>query len=208
MTFVARNTGGDFTPAPQGTHIARCVQLIDLGTQYSEFYKKSARKLLVGWELPGEKKPDTDDVFLVWKRYTLSLSDNAHLRRDLEGWRGKKFTAEELQAFDVLKVLGHGCLLSIVHDERDGTKYTNVQSVSALTKGTKCPERINDLLEFDVDNPNWEAFNLLSERLQETINNSAERKAATAAADARTEPTGQGEDDLQRQMEEADDIPF
>ena len=44
------------------------------------------------------EKMDSGEPFLVWKRYTLSLGDKATLRAHLEAWRGRKFTADELES--------------------------------------------------------------------------------------------------------------
>jgi len=38
---------------------------------------------------------------MISKRYTMSLGEQSTLRKDLESWRGKKFTPEELQGFDL-----------------------------------------------------------------------------------------------------------
>ena len=59
MGLIAKDSGGgDFERAPEGTHLARCYQIIDLGTQHSEYYGKSSRKVLIGWELSDEHMTD------------------------------------------------------------------------------------------------------------------------------------------------------
>jgi hypothetical protein len=176
MTTVAKDTGdSDFTPAPEGTHVARCVQVIDLGTQFSPFYQKSSHKILLGWELPGEM--DGDRPHMVWNRYTLSLHANANLRAHLESWRGKKFTPEELAGFDLKNVLGTPCMLAITHTENAGKTYANVVAVMAITKGFTCPDQISETICFDLDEFNQEIFDSFSDNLKKTIENSAERKA-------------------------------
>ncbi len=106
MGLIAKTTGGsDMTPAPEGTHLARCVQVVDKGTQVSDFYKKAYHKVMIGWELPEELNPDDENLpYLVWGHYTVSLSDNANLRHMLESWRGKRFTAEELDGFNLRNI--------------------------------------------------------------------------------------------------------
>ncbi len=72
----------------------------------------------------------------IYKRYTLSLHENASLRKDLENWRGKKFTEEELQGFDLEKLLGVNALITVVHSQgADGKTYSNIAAVSKLMKG-------------------------------------------------------------------------
>lgn len=55
--ILKENGGGkEFEQASSGNHIARCVGLIDLGTQQSEYQGKTtyARKIVVRFELPNE----------------------------------------------------------------------------------------------------------------------------------------------------------
>ena len=166
--------GGSFEKIPEGTHIARCVQVVDLGTQYSTYYEKSSHKVMIGWEIPavhheyqGEVKPA-----LIWNRYTVSLHENSNLRKDLEAWRGRQFTDAELAGFDVETVAGVECMLSVIHDP--GGKYVNVGSVMAMPKGTVCPDQVNPTVIFNLDNWNQEVFDTFSDNLKNTINKSEE----------------------------------
>lgn len=187
MGFVAKESGGDFVLAPAGNHIARCVQMIDLGTQYSEFYDKSQHKLIIGWELPSEPNGDKG-VHIVFKRYTVSLHENSSLRKDLESWRGRKFTDKEREGFDVSKVLGHPCMVNVSHDGRDGRTYANVDAVAPLPKGMECPVQVSGTVKFDIESPDMEVFDTFSDKLKETIkkakewNGNGEHAAAGAGA--------------------------
>lgn len=90
-----------------------CSKIIDLGTQYSEIFKNSAHKIRIFWEIVGETIEINGEQMprLVSKEFTLSLNEKSKLRQALQSWRGKAFTAEELQGFDLKKVLGVGCQL-------------------------------------------------------------------------------------------------
>src|SRR5208337_1405024 len=68
------------------------------------------------------------------KRYTLSLHEKAALRKDLESWRGRTFTEEELKGFDVENVLDVPCLLNVIHNGTSGTVYANVSGIMKLPK--------------------------------------------------------------------------
>ena len=57
--------------------------------------------------------------FLISRRYSLSLHEKSSLRRDLESWRGRAFTQEELRGFDLEVLIGVGCLVSVVHEQRN-----------------------------------------------------------------------------------------
>lgn len=174
MCALLATEGSTRTPAPEGAHLAVCIQIVDMGIQHSEFYGKDSHKVLFGWELPDEPNPeDNDKPFLVWKRYTLSLSDKANLRKDLESWRGRKFSAEELKGFDLKNVLGKPCQLQVVHNEG---KYANVASIMAVMKGTKVPPPVNPLVYFDISEWDEDVFKSLGDNLRNKIMESKEAK--------------------------------
>uniref|UniRef100_A0A6M3MAX6 Uncharacterized protein n=1 Tax=viral metagenome TaxID=1070528 RepID=A0A6M3MAX6_9ZZZZ len=133
--------GGDFAPVPPGTHQAVCQSVHDLGIQETTFQgeTKRAHKIVIVWEI-NERIKDGKFVgerFVVSKRYTLSLHEKSTLRKDLVSWRGRDFTEEELGTFDLEKLVGVNCLLSIAQNEKDGKKYTNVASIMGAAKGTE-----------------------------------------------------------------------
>ena len=177
MGLIAKNTGGgDFKPPPEGTHTAICVKIIDIGTQYSNFYGKSKHKVIIGWELPNTKDDEGEPV-IAWKRYTLSLHENAALRGHLEAWRGKSFTNQELEGFHLKNILGKPCLVSIVHDgDNGGRVYGNIKTIMGLPKGTPVPQPFHKLITFDIDEFDQGVFETFSESLQKTIRDSEEMR--------------------------------
>ena len=180
--FLPQNDGGDFTPPPSGTHLAICFRVIDLGTQKVEWQgqAKLQHKVLVSWELPNEPMDD-GRPFSISQRYTFSSSEKARLRQDLEGWRGKRFTEADFGpgGFDIKNILGKACLLSIVHKDKDGKTYANIQSVSALPKGMEVPKPINGAIYFSLERERFDRAILdgLSTNLQAIITGSPEYKA-------------------------------
>ncbi len=168
-------SGGDFTPAPEGTHIGRCVKVIDLGTQPgSQMYPDPKHKVMVAWELPSELHEYNGEQlpFLVTTRYTMSLHEKASLRKVLESWRGRAFTADELAGFDLKNVAGKACMLSVIHTE-DG-KYANVSAVTSMVKGLEVPPAVNPVVYYEIEDGDSEAFRAFSPRLQETIRSAPE----------------------------------
>lgn len=142
MPIIA--TGGDaksYAPAPEGVHQAVCADVIDLGMVLSSFVDdktgqpKQQHKVNVVWQI-GDKRDD-GKRHQLYKRYTLSLHEKAALRHDLESWRGKAFTFDELAGFDVEKLIGANCLINVQHRKsKDGTRtYANVVAVMPLVKG-------------------------------------------------------------------------
>ena len=154
MAIIA--TAGDnttHTPAPEGTHQAVCVDVIDKGMQPNKFKDGALqRKIDIAWQITELR--DDGKRFVVYKRYTLSLNDKATLRHDLESWRGRKFTRDEEMGFDVETVIGHNCLINVQHKAgtQDPNKvFANVVSVMPLLKGM--PKLVADGYERVVTQP-------------------------------------------------------
>lgn len=164
----------DFELTPAGSHIAVCYRVIDLGTQQIEYkgQKKSQRKIMISWELCDEFMTQGKNEglpFSIHKRYTLSSSEKASLRIDLESWRGRAFTDEDFGKFDIAVLLGVGCMLGVVHADRDGRTYSNIKSIMKLPKGMTCKPPVNPTTYFSLDNFNQGIYDSLSDSLKATI---------------------------------------
>lgn len=151
--LLTDNGGKEFEQASAGNHVARCVGMIDLGTQQSDYQGKTthARKIVLRFELPNELIADGEYAgrpFIVGKFYTASLSEKANLRKDLESWRGRPFTPEELAGFDSKNILDKPCMVNVVHTEKGKAK---IASIAPIPKGMQTPPRINDLLYFSLE---------------------------------------------------------
>jgi hypothetical protein len=136
MALMARKTASEFERAPEGTQQGVCVEVVDLGLHPNPYQPgKRQHKVLVMWQLMAETTQGHRHT--VAKRYTLSLDDRAVLRHDLESWRGQAFTAQELDGFDLMTVIGANALLNVQHKSSgDGAKtYANVMGVMPLVKG-------------------------------------------------------------------------
>lgn len=131
MGVVVKSTSGkDFTPAPAGPHQGVCCDVIDKGMVTTEYEgkKRTSHKILLVWQID-EINPENGERFAVAKRYTASLHEKATLRKDLQSWRGRPFTEQELGGFDLDAVIGVNAMLNIVHNSRDGVVYANVEAI-------------------------------------------------------------------------------
>ena len=162
MALMAADTGGgDFVPIDQGTHIAVCNMVVGLGDQETTYMGETKVKpqVYIRWETPNERieHEGVDAPRVIGKTYTLSLSEKATLRKDLESWRGKAFTEQELQGFDLFNVLGVACQITVTHKEPNGKVYANVTSVTGLPKGMDAPHAGNPLVKYSPeDTDQWE----------------------------------------------------
>ncbi len=132
--MVSAGEARTFTPAPSGLHQAVCVDVIDMGVLEVTYggKTKKQRKIRLAWQI--DEEMEDGKPFLVQKRYTASLHEKSTLRKELESWRGKPFTDEELAAFDMERLLGVNCQLNIQHAVKAGETYANVVSIVPLGK--------------------------------------------------------------------------
>lgn len=159
MSLTAKEkSGADLEPIPAGVYVAVCYGLIDLGTHHNATFGNEAHKILVQWEVPdvrGDFERNGEKMNLpraISKRYTLSLSEKATLRRDLESWRGRRFSAQELTGFDLKAILGTACQLQVTHDtNKEGRTFANVAAIMALPRGYKGPKPENPLAFFSFE---------------------------------------------------------
>ena len=132
MPIIAKRAAS-FNPAPEGPQQAVCVDVVDLGMeeeQWGEDEPKLKEKVRIMWHSV-EVDPETKKPYSIVEKYTLSLHEKAKLRATLESWRGKKFTDEEAEGFDLETLLGVNAYISIVHNKQ----WANISAIMPLPKG-------------------------------------------------------------------------
>lgn len=207
MPIIATSKGGGQRKLPPaGTHLARCYSLIDIGTQESTFQNeaKLTRKVRISFELPNEQEVFAEErgkePFTISREFTLSLHEKAGLRKVLESWRGRAFNAQELEKFDLAKLIGQPAMISIGHEpKKDGSgNFAKLLTVSTLMKGMTLPPAILKPIEYSVHQGRDEVFHSLPDWLKEKIAKCAEwtQPAPSEAAEPAQSP------------EAEDDVPF
>lgn len=176
MSLIAKDKGGaDFKPVPAGTHVAICTLVADMGVQPNKQFKPKPQ-VYIRWELPNEVVSWKDaegkehvGPMTIGQRYTVSLSEKANLRNDLESWRGRMFTDEELKGFDIRNILGKACMLGVTHNVTPKKTYANISAVMGLPKGTPVPQPSVKPLAYDIDTHDRDVYAQLPQWLQEAI---------------------------------------
>jgi hypothetical protein len=172
--IASSNETPRFPSVSVGVHKARCIKVIDLGTQKNDYQGQISwkRTVLIIWETPeeldGEGKPMT-----ISKFYNLSLHEKSKLSQDLVSWRGRPFTETEIKSFDVSKLAGVACMLNVI--EKNGKSV--ISSVMPLAKNDKVVEQVLPTVIFslqDFQNGKKETFNQLSEGIRNMILRSRE----------------------------------
>ena len=201
MSIIAKATSNR-VPVSEGAHIAICVSVIDLGMQTVQWQGtiKEQHKVMLTWEIPdetilvdGEERPR-----VISKEYTLSLNEKAKLREHLEAWRGKKFSDDELDGFDLQNVLGKPCLLQVLHNDRG---YANISAVMSVPKGTTVAPSNTETTCFDLSDPGWLT---IMDRLPEWIKDKI--KQSTTYLNL-VEAQSDSDDDF-REITSDEDLPF
>ena len=185
MTLIAKDSGGDFERELEeaGLYKGVCYAMFDVGTHEFEWQGniKRLRKVLLLFEIPElTYELDTDEgkktiPITKSKEFTLSLSSKGHLRPFLQSWRGKTFTDEEANGFDLKTVLGANCYINLVHEKskKTGKTYANIGGINPVKSTEEKIEPSHALVAFDLDEekkapenaPKW---------IQDKINKSVE----------------------------------
>ena len=177
---------------PADNYIARCYQMVQIGTVIENIKGdiKTLSKVRIGWELPTElkvfKEENGEQPLVVSEEYTLSLAEKSNLRKMLASWRGKEFTVEEAEAFDLTVLLGQPCMINIIHKpaKSDPSKiYANIGSISRVPKGMAVPKAINPVFELSYDQFDFNKYNTLPDFIKNKMATSVEYKALTAIED-------------------------
>lgn len=168
MIIKENGGGGGFKrePIKAGMHVARCYMLVDLGTHIgsAQYGSKEQRKVQLAWEIVGQRVEyefegqQVNKPAAVYARYTQSLHEKSTLRSVLKSWRGRDFTAEELEGFDMKNILGAPCLINITHTPKDdgsGDVWENVSSVTPLMDGQEAPPAENEKIYYSIDEMGW-----------------------------------------------------
>lgn len=206
MAIMAADSGGkDFKKVPPGCHFAICNMVVDLGVQESSYQgqSKTQHKVYLRFEVPDERvtyEKDGHEVegpCSIGSMYTLSLSEKANLRKVLENWRGRPFTAEELKGFDITSVAGKCCQVMVQHQESGGKTYANITGVMGVSREQK--ERASKaksevgVVVYSLDEPeaNWDKLpKWLQEKVEDRVMPQTARNASAMA------PAGDFDDDI------------
>jgi hypothetical protein len=171
----------DYTPAPAGTHVARLVRILHVGTIITEFEgnKKKTDKVLLSFELPNEKhvfdEAKGEQPFLLYREDTFSYNEKANLRKIVEGIIGRKMTdEEEAGAFEISSLIGMACLVNVIHKDSNGKTFANIATTMPLMKGVEAPAATNKPIVFDYEHFNEEYFQKLPEYLRKKMESSDE----------------------------------
>lgn len=189
--------GKSFSVLEEGTYPAILVQVIDLGVQPQEDWKTKkpkppAHKVLFTFELPTETVEIDGEDKPRWmsKDYTYSFNEKAALSKVVQVLMKDKPKAKALD-----DLLGAACMLNVGHTASGNAK---IAGIVPKIKGMTLPESTNNLIAFDLDNPDLNTFNNLHEWIQNKITSSInfnQTKLAKVLGDKNDDEDMEYEDD-------------
>lgn len=131
-TIVAKGSDAKYKSHPEGQYVGVCVDAIDLGENVETFAgqpSKLAHKCALVFRT-GERNEQTGEYIDIGREFTVSMSEKANLRKFLEQWRGKPYTAEQVEAGVPLhKLVNQPGLLQVAHKTSANQRtYALIQS--------------------------------------------------------------------------------
>jgi len=181
MSIIAQqtnNSGGQTVPA--GTHVARCYQIIHIGTIVDTYQgeEKLVNKVRLVFELPLETADfgKGEQPFSIGRDFTLSMHEKSGLRAFVQSWLGKAMSDAEANRFDIGTLLGKEAMVSVMHRTANtGRTYADLKGASPLAKGMTCPPQVNASFLLDYDSEDFDLrFKMLPEWLQNKVSSSSE----------------------------------
>ena len=234
---VANNTKGSLKSPllDPDNYPARLVQVIDLGQQQNFFDKEKVNhEVMLTYELTTEFCLDDKDEPVTdkprWLSETINMIDlpigmsvkdiynDQYRGKSKLVLRSKAFDPKGEHEFDLSKMLGKPCAVTVVEKKKkDGELRNDIGGITAPMKGLQIDELVNEPKFFGLDEPDLEIFGSLPEWLQgrikenlnfkgspleEALNGKApkadEKKAAQQPEKAAAQPetdTGEEDDD-------------
>ena len=154
MPIIVNEGGGQkvYTPHPEGTFAATCVDALDLGWKESPWGLKY-RVGLVFYCGKSEKNEEGESFPLtVASFFNASFNEKATLRKFVSQWKGSKF---KLPNNDLEQLIGDDALITVEHNEHNGKTYANITSQMGLPDGTSAPGIPEDFVRL-CNREDWE----------------------------------------------------
>lgn len=170
-----------------GTVPARLVRVIDLGIQAQNPYqgqeKPPAHMVDFTYELLDvfmtDKDGNEDETKPRWISETFPLHNpSADLAKSTK--RVKALDPNNNFEYDLTKLVGAPCMVTIGHKQSKGNTYANVIGVTPMRAkdAERAPALKNDSVVFTLDDPDMDVFNKFPDWIKEKIQGNLEYKGS------------------------------
>ena len=137
ITVSTKPSGGTFTPCPEYTGRAVCVDITPLKAYETEYGTKQKFKIAFELDLIDQSRNPVQPWVVMTAPMTASLHEKAGLTKFLKDWHGRALTAEETVSLNLDNLIGRPATVVIVHEQsRDGTKtFSNIKLIMPHKSG-------------------------------------------------------------------------
>ena len=137
ITVSTKPSGGNFTPCPEYTGRAVCVDITPLKTYETEYGPKQKFKIAFELDLIDQSRNPAQPWVVMTAPMTASLHEKAGLTKFLKDWHGRALTPAETTGLDLDTLIGRPATVVIVHEQsQDGTKtYANIKLIMPHKSG-------------------------------------------------------------------------
>lgn len=196
MPTIANKPNVERKLVPEGTHIARVIGFIYVGTIDDTYMgvAKKLQKIRFTFEFPEElhvfKEGDDAKPLVHSEEYTLSMGSKSNLRPVVEGIIGTSLMDEEAYGFNLESLIGLCCLVSMKHKvSKKGNNYAYISSTAKLMKGQACKPAFNDYKVLNYSDK-WDQayFDSLPSFIKEKMVSSDEYKKMKGIKEAVIDP--------------------
>ena len=207
MSIIAKESGSPRELIPAGNVQAVCYGVIELGHRDGNYGVK--HEAVVLFEIPSLRYEDEQGKDLprgINNFYGISLHEKSNMGKDLASWRGKAFTPQEKEGFDITALIGANCLLNIAHvPKADKSMRDKIASITPLMQGMAKLEPESSLVNYSISDNGFN-FDGVPDWAVKFIKESEEykNKDMTAMSDGSPAP----EDTTDYSQPPQDDIPF
>lgn len=142
--ILVKDAPPKFQAHPEGMYVGLCVDSIDMGERVKTYPGAPTRLVpMCSLVFRTGHKNDAGEYLDIQQEFAQSMGEKANLRHFLESWRGKSYTAEQLEAGVSLdKLAGQYALLTIEQKTSPTSKrtYAVIRSVSPVPPVMPKPE--------------------------------------------------------------------
>ena len=137
ITVSTKPSGGNFTPCPEYTGRAVCVDITPLKAYETQYGTKQKFKIAFELDLIDQSRNPVQPWVVMTAPMTPSLHEKAGLTRFLKDWFGRPLTAEETNNLNLDSLIGRPATVVIVHEKsQDGTKtFSNIKLIMPHKSG-------------------------------------------------------------------------
>jgi hypothetical protein len=137
ITVSTKPSGGTFTPCPEYTGRAVCVDITPLKAYETEYGTKQKFKIAFELDLIDQSRNPVQPWVVMTAPMTASLHEKAGLTKFLKDWHGRALTPEETVSLNLDSLIGKPATVVIVHEQsRDGTKtFSNIKLIMPHKSG-------------------------------------------------------------------------